>query len=262
MGGMGLLEAFGLGAGSMVAAVGGGGKTSLVFRLAMEAQTAGIPVVVTTTVRFTRPPGLPVPPVVEAEAATAAVQCAAALREYGAVTLVAGEGTRGRWLGFPPGTVDTLAGRERLVVVEADGSAHRPFKAPAEHEPVIPAASTDVVVCVGLTVLGKPLDVRWVHRPERVAALAGVEAGAPIGADAVARVLAHPMGGRKGVPGRAQLHALLNLAGESDAAEARAIGATLVARGFARVVTGVAHEGSIVEVIGGEVVSTPAAHHG
>ncbi len=259
---MRLLEALGAGPGSVVAAVGGGGKTSLVFRLAMEAQEAGIPVVVTTTVRFTRPAGLPVPPVIEADDRTAAVRCAAALDACGAVTLVAGEGTRGRWLGFDPGTIDGLAQPDRLIVVEADGSAHRPFKAPAEHEPVIPARSTHVVVCVGVGVLGRPLDERWVHRPERVAALAGVAAGSVVDVAMVARVLCDPQGGGKGVPAGALRCALLNQAGAARGAEAYDLGRLLAAGGYARVLVGVAHEGQVEEVRGDGVVSTPATHHG
>jgi probable selenium-dependent hydroxylase accessory protein YqeC len=93
---------------------------------------------------------------------------------------------------------------------EADGSRMRPFKAPAAYEPVIPADTTLVVPVVGADVIGKPLDADHVHRPELVSALCGAPPGTPITPAIVARVLAHPQGGRKGVPAGARVVVLIN----------------------------------------------------
>lgn len=242
-----MLEAFGLAPGAIVAAVGGGGKTSLVFWFAGAARAAGLEAVVTTTVKFTPPAGGPMPPLVEAEPGAAVAAAADGLARYGAVTLISGRGERGRMLGFAPEVVEALGGPRRIVAVEADGSAHRPFKAPAEHEPVVPAGATDVVVCVGLSVLGRPLDGRWVHRPERVARLAGLCNGMPVTEEAIARVVLHPEGGHKGVPPRARLHALLNQ--PVDLRRARALAELLVAGGAETVVVAAAHEGRVLEVV-------------
>jgi probable selenium-dependent hydroxylase accessory protein YqeC len=96
------------------------------------------------------------------------------------------------------------------ILNEADGSRMRPFKAPAEHEPVIPLETTLVVPVVGADVFGKPLDADHVHRPELVSALSGAPLGAPLTPEIVARVLAHPEGGRKGVPVGARVVVLIN----------------------------------------------------
>ena len=93
---------------------------------------------------------------------------------------------------------------------EADGSRMRPFKAPADHEPVIPTETTLVVPLVGADVFGKPLDAEHVHRPELVSALSDAPLGAPVTPEIVARVLAHPLGGCKSVPDRARVVALIN----------------------------------------------------
>ena len=85
-----------------------------------------------------------------------------------------------------------------------------PFKAPAEHEPVIPEETTLVLPVVGADVFGQPLDGEHVHRPELVGALAGAPAGSPITPEIVARVLAHPRGGLKGVPAGARVIAVVN----------------------------------------------------
>ena len=59
------------------------------------------------------------------------------------------------------------------VLVEADGSAQRPFKAHASHEPVIPAEATQVICVVGASGFGSPV-AEAAHRPELYARLAGV----------------------------------------------------------------------------------------
>ncbi len=260
---MSLLEAFGFAPGAMVAAVGGGGKTSLVFRVAAEAVERGIPALVTTTVKFTRPAGLAMPRLVMVPAESAVEAASIALAGEGGVTLASGEGERGRMLGFPPAVVDGLRKPGRLVLVEADGSAHRPFKAPAEHEPVIPAGATDVVVCVGLQVLGRPLDGRWVHRAELAAGLAGAGVGEVVTPAVAASVVLHRAGGRKGVPPGARCSALLNRVGGVEAGPlALELAKRLVDGGLDRVVIADASEGTVLEVMGRALVSAPATDHG
>ena len=63
---------------------------------------------------------------------------------------------------------------------------------------------------VGADVFGKTLDAEHVHRPELVSALSGAPLGTPITPEIVARVLAHPEGGRKNVPAGARVVALIN----------------------------------------------------
>jgi molybdenum cofactor cytidylyltransferase len=150
--------------------------------------------------------------------------------------------------GYRPETVDAWAAtlQPGLIAVEADGSAHRPFKAPAGHEPVIPSSATDVIVCVGLDVLAKPLTEANVHRPEIAARLGRGEIGAPVTIETILRVLTHEEGGRKGLPPTARLHALLNGAGNE---EQRALGAKLAGRlifgGYYRAIAGTIHRGEI-----------------
>jgi molybdenum cofactor cytidylyltransferase len=98
------------------------------------------------------------------------------------------------------------------LLLEGDGSRRRPLKAPAAHEPVIPAWVDVVVVVAGLAGLGQPLNPPWVHRPELFSALSGLATGEPLTVDALAAVLAHPSGGLKAIPVGARRVALLNQA--------------------------------------------------
>jgi molybdenum cofactor cytidylyltransferase len=98
------------------------------------------------------------------------------------------------------------------LLIEADGSRQKPVKAPAEHEPAIPAFVDQVLVVAGLSALGKPLTEEWVHRPERFAALAGLEPGKEITAQSLARVLLHANGGLKNIPDGSRRVVVLNQA--------------------------------------------------
>jgi probable selenium-dependent hydroxylase accessory protein YqeC len=63
---------------------------------------------------------------------------------------------------------------------------------------------------VGADVFGQTLDDDHVHRPELISALSGAPIGTPITPEIVARVLAHPDGGRKGVPAGARVVVMIN----------------------------------------------------
>ena len=160
--------------------------------------------VLTTTTKFTVPRAAESLPVVLSMDPGARAAAIAEAREQGRPTVLvgAGRGERGRLQGVEaawPSQALGIAG-VTFVGVEADGSAGRSFKAPASHEPVIPLGVTHVVALVGVEALGKRLESRWVHRPERVMALTGAVAGDVVTAEMIARVLSHPEGGRKGVP--------------------------------------------------------------
>ena len=209
---MKLAAAIGITGDDVVALVGGGGKTTAMFRLARDMVDGGGNAITTTTTRIFA---------AQIALAPAHVPAAAATRE-GVRAMLAGH----RHV-LVIGDTDPASGKadgvsldlfRRLLawcpgvclLNEADGCRMRPFKAPAAHEPVIPPETTLVVPMVGADVLGKPLDADHVHRPELVSALSGAPLGAPITPAIVARVLAHPEGGRKGVPAGARVVVLIN----------------------------------------------------
>lgn len=96
------------------------------------------------------------------------------------------------------------------LLIEADGARKLPLKAPADHEPAVPEFCTGVVVVVGLSGLGKPLDQNWVHRPERFADISGQEPGERIRMDSLIRVVTSPRGSLKGLPAGAWRLLLIN----------------------------------------------------
>src|SRR5256712_8959914 len=196
----------------VVALVGGGGKTTAMFRLAREMVEKGGSAITTTTTRiFAAQIALSPAHVPTADATRDGVSAALAAHRQ---VLVIGptNASDGKADGVSLGLFRRLRNWCPGVCIlnEADGSRMRPFKAPAEHEPVIPAETTLVVPVVGADVFGKTLDDDHVHRPELIGALSGARLGTPITPEIVARVLAHPEGGRKGVPLGARVVAMIN----------------------------------------------------
>jgi probable selenium-dependent hydroxylase accessory protein YqeC len=219
-------------AGGVISLVGAGGKTTLMFRMARELAAAGETVLTTTTTRIYRPEAAQSAHVVVAASPSAVLPALAReLRQSRHVTAAAGCVPEGEKLtGYTPETVDALraAGLFGWILVEADGAARRPLKAPAAHEPVIPACTDWVIAVVGLAAVGRPLDARWVFRPERFGALAGISAGEPVTPEAVATVLLHPQGMMKGLALKAARCVFLNQLDLPGAAEAaRAVCAAL-----------------------------------
>jgi len=207
-----LADALGVTGAEVVALVGGGGKSTAMFRLARELVDKGGQVITTTTTKIFGAQIALSPAHVFAEDVTRE-RVAAALAAHGQVLVI---GATDAATGKAGGVSVDLFGRLRgwfpgvCILNEADGSRMRPFKAPARHEPVIPVETTLVVIVVGADILGKPLDADHVHRPELVTALCGAPLGTVITPEMVARVLAHAEGGRKGVPAGARVVALIN----------------------------------------------------
>jgi probable selenium-dependent hydroxylase accessory protein YqeC len=207
-----LVDALRIAEDEVVALVGGGGKTSAMFRLAREVVERGGSAITTTTTRIFAAQIALAPTHVPAGDATRE-RISAAMEKHRHVLVIGDTNPKD---GKADGVSLDLFGRLRswfphaCLLNEADGSRMRPFKAPASHEPVIPVETTLVVPVVGADVFGQTLDAEYVHRPELVSALSGAPLGAPITPEIVASVLAHPEGGRKGVPAGARVVVLIN----------------------------------------------------
>lgn len=209
---MDLADALRIRQGDVIAIVGGGGKTTAMYRLGVELARRNAPVLLSGTTRFTQPEGGDPPHLTMVQGSS---DINDAIETGGTpLTIATGWGSKGRLLPVEPEWIDALHGDypELTIVIEADGSAMRPFKAPNDREPVIPAGATIVVCVVGMDVVGRPLDEIHVHRPERVAGITGDSIGAPVTPEMVATALTHPAGGQKSIPAGARWIALLNKA--------------------------------------------------
>lgn len=252
----GLREALAIGDHEVVAFVGAGGKTTAMFLLSRELRAAGAKVVVTTTTKILVPQESPEVRVVLEEREADLVGAVAAVMRRGQLPVVGRATTSdGKLDGLVPDRVDELARAPDVthVLVEADGAARKPFKAPREGEPMIPASATIVVPVVGIDAIGRPLS-EVAHRPERVMALTGLSADAPLEAWAIARVVVGPHGNARGAPSTARIVPLVNKADDPRlVAAARMLAAELQRWGAERVVVAaLGARRALVEVVGAE----------
>jgi probable selenium-dependent hydroxylase accessory protein YqeC len=216
-----------LSGGGVITLVGAGGKTSLMFTLARQLAGPNSAVLTTTSTKIKLPTKDQSPHLHEVRDAQDLLNRLGRLDAVPThVTALAPvQDHPQKRTGLTPNDIDTLAavGPFRWIIVEGDGAARKPLKAPAEHEPVIPASSSHVIVLAGLDGLGQPLGGTSVHRPDLFANLSGLTPGEAVTPEALAKVLNHPLGGRKGVPGDARVTLFLNKAdrwGWRPAAEA------------------------------------------
>lgn len=239
---MKLSRALRLSAGDVVALTGGGGKTTTMFRLAEELAnhpSKKMRVLTTTSTRILVGQILHAAAHVVFNPAESLVDILTrlddALAKYNQVLLTGSIDIElNKAMGVPIKLIDALAdsGRVGVIIVEADGARERPFKAPAEHEPVIPTRTTIAVPMVGLDVVGQPLNDGYVHRAALVSALSGTNLGEPVTVSTVTAVLSHPQGGLKHIPSTARVIPLLNKAeGPASLATGRELAAELLACG-------------------------------
>jgi len=214
MNGMFLSKALRVARGDVVSFVGGGGKTSSMFRLASELSAEGLRVLSTTTTHISEAQARMAPTSISLEELDS---LQSQLNRHGHCLLIGPPDGKGRVLGPPPQSIALLRDRADIdvILVEADGSRSRPFKAPAGYEPVVPEATTILVPIAGLNALGTPLDEDHAHRSEIIASITGQPLGSAINASTLAAILPHPEGGAKQRPPGARLVPLLNKA-DSD----------------------------------------------
>ncbi len=225
-----LPSAFEIQESELVAFVGGGGKTSLMFDLARALDSG---VVTTTTTRIFAAQMKLAPAVcflTESDAQQAMADKSSAFSALSAVgdlshldaflarfgtALVVGQVAGEKAFGVPAELPGQLLARQgvRHVLVEADGSRMRPIKAPAAHEPVIPPETTLVVPVMGMDALERPLSTA-AHRPELIVQILhdrhAITLDDTLTPEMAAVLLAHSQGGLKSVPTGARVIPVIN----------------------------------------------------
>lgn len=193
----------------IVTLIGGGGKTTLLWQLQRLCLAANWPAVASCTTKLSENPA-PWPAYCRIDGPAALT--AAAVRSEANAVVSAEPAPRGKVCGVPPEWIDAAAAAlpQALFLVEGDGSAGRPLKGHLQGEPVIPTRCGLVIVVIGLDCIGRKLDERIAHRPQRVAELASVQAGTTIDAALVCRLLKNPNGWLRACPAQSDVAVYLN----------------------------------------------------
>ena len=199
---------------STIAVVGGGGKTSLIFRLMESFVSIGKTVIVTTTTHMAYEPERPF---VEDGNADKIRQD---LERYHYTVAASLDREKGKIGCLPEEKLEELRGPADVLLIEADGAKRLPLKVPGEWEPVIPKFAELIIGVVGMDALGEPIQ-KTCHRPERVSDFLGKGMEEAVTEEDIVKIAASADALRKCVDGR-EYRVLLNKAdipGKAEAAE-------------------------------------------
>ena len=168
----------------ITAIIGSGGKSTLLKTLGLELMRAGGRVLLCTTTHMFPVAGVPwdgsnrrldAAPWKPGASHVPGCTCeACAGMNRGSICQAGVLDPETGKLSAPAEQLAELARRFDYVLAEADGSKRLPLKAHATWEPVIPAATANVVWIVGALGLGKPIN-EAVHRPELFCERCGCE---------------------------------------------------------------------------------------
>ncbi len=195
----------------VIALVGAGGKTSLMYALASEILAQHGTVITTTTTKIFPPALNQSPHVFLLEDDPGLQSLPERLSRLGHVTI--GRAIippHGKLDGILDTTIAKLMDMADKIIVEADGAAGRSIKAPEDWEPVIPSFANLVIPVVGLDCVGKPALEDRVFRIEKFLALTKLRRGRNISPESVARLLSNNDGALKGIGPNAQVVPFLN----------------------------------------------------
>jgi len=191
-----LSQALSLTRGMTISVVGAGGKTTLIFALATELAALGHSVLVTTTTAIFHPDhgNQPYDKIVIGD-----IKKVCQYIPKAGQIMVAGQShdlKTKKLKGYSPDKIARLQEGHSFdyILIEADGAKMLPVKAPADHEPVIPAWTDMVIGCIGLDCLGKPMDGQTVHRPKIFSAITKIGPGDTIQADHLVYLVAASQG--------------------------------------------------------------------
>ena len=194
--------------------VGGGGKTSLIFRMMEELTASGKKVLITTTTHMAYEPARPF-----AEDGDI-ISIKQDLEKYGYTIAAALDREKYKIGALSEEKLKEIKDLADVVLIEADGAKRCPLKVPASWEPVIWKKTDMVIAVAGLDALGRPIN-EVCHRPEQVADFLGKGMEEKVTKEDIVTIAASTEALRKCVDGR-EYRVLLNKAeipGKSQAAE-------------------------------------------
>jgi len=202
--------------------VGGGGKTTVMYELAAAWADCGRKVLVLTSTHILQP----------ADGSFAAAEAAVHnLWQQGRYAVIGTpELSTGKLTAPPPGLYNELQLQADVILCEADGSRHKPCKAPAAHEPVLLPDCDIVLAVAGMDALGRQL-AQACQRPQLAAVLLGCSLDSVIDEQMLAALLLSEQGARKNVGTRAY-YIVLNKCDLLKAAQQEAIRRLLVSAGM------------------------------
>ena len=195
---------------SKIAFVGSGGKTTAISQVAAETTT---PCIISTTTHFGD---------WQSEIADHhhIIEESSGWEDLYQIqagsVLVTGKQTGTRLKGFNLSEINRCSEiceeKQIPLFLECDGSRQLPIKSPKKNEPPIPQFVDTVVVCCGLSGLGKPLNSKTTYHSDLFSEISGIQIGQNTTREGLQKVLSNSSGALKNIPTHARKILLLNQA--------------------------------------------------
>ncbi len=234
-----LQDALGVAPGEMVSLIGAGGKTTTMLRLAKELRDRGCKVLVTTTVKISKPTKPHIDRLFLVDELQALIDICDEIAAPVIISAGRSVNQEGELQGMPVAWLDRLnqVAVFDAILVEADSAAERLLAIPTDDETVIPKSCQTTIWIVAIKVLGKPLSEGWVYHASRARGLLNLPFDALVNQEIILQLLQHREGCLKGAPPGSRKVAIINQAdSEEELAAAEALGGKLQEQGFAKVV--------------------------
>lgn len=194
----------------VVSVIGGGGKSTLLQKIAKELVEENLKVILTSTTKFQLFPG------VELTLKKEHTNYFSRLKDIlvkNKVALLANDFYKSeRLVGVEKESVPELTEIADIILIEADGSRQRSLKTHKKHEPVIPEISTTVIIICGANVVGQPLSEETVHRAKLFSEKWNLPFGAVLTPEIIARELLSARSYLRYIPNQAVVSIFINKA--------------------------------------------------
>lgn len=213
---MKIIEALNIKEPTLITLIGGGGKTTTLFRLGEELRCLDERVVISTTTAIF----MPDPSTYDIRIITKSVDEAKRKinKNPNAKSILLGKEItpENKLKGFTPYEMDEIyrENKDRWFLVEGDGSNGRSLKIPAKHEPQVPSSSCVTIILIGADIFGKEINEKNVHRHHLLNELIH-KYGDNVDKNLVLDLIFHPLGITKGIPNSSKKVILFNKARSS-----------------------------------------------
>jgi probable selenium-dependent hydroxylase accessory protein YqeC len=196
---------------AIISICGGGGKTSTLFNLAYDLNDYRV--LVTTTTKILKPELSEKYDLIIEKKSSEFIRH---INKSNRKNLIiwgssSPDGTR-KLNGCSPADLHLVKDYFDYILIEADGAAGKPLKAPADHEPVISEMTNIYIGVIGLDCIGKPADNNFIHRPEYFSKIRDKSEHEVISPEDLIKLINHPLGLFKDAPKNCTKVVLLNKA--------------------------------------------------
>ncbi|SIN74560.1 selenium cofactor biosynthesis protein YqeC [Halodesulfovibrio marinisediminis] len=165
----------------LITLTGAGGKTSIIYWLASVIKEKSKRVIITTTTKMFMPDSGAV--ILQHDSSDFFAELNSALKLHTTVTVASRyDHELKKLIGLSQETISTIhqSNITDCILVEGDGAARKPLKAPNDNEPVIPHETEVCIGVMGLDAVYSPLTNVTVHRHELFSKLTGLQKGESI----------------------------------------------------------------------------------